>query len=118
MPPHGKKRANYLHGSQPVRSRRNPVTKLGKPAVSQHSPMRHYVLATIGPKTFFAEGKYFNGSFYDDTVTFKWLEANRLTEKLPPARPGGPQQIERTERGDQVLATWDEQHGPIETEEC
>jgi len=118
MPPHGKKFANHWHGSQPVRDRRNPVTKLGTPAARQHTASRHETLASIGPRTYAAtfgdQIEYVNGDRYVNPAAYAWARRNRLIELTDPERPGGAQKVQRTELGDQVLAAWNAVRGEQE----
>jgi len=120
MPPHGKKFANHWHGSQPVQDRRQPVSKLGKPALKQRTLARHEALASVGPMTM-ATGlldnvQVFNGQHFVDDLAFGWLLRNKLIELLPAERPGGARKVERTELGDRVLAAWNEKYGLIDLE--
>lgn len=121
MPPHGKKRANYLHGSHPVQVGRDKVVRLGTPAIRQHTGTRHYALASIGPTALAAElngrREFFNGPHFVDATAFDWMLRNLLIELRPAERPGGAQQVVRTERGDEVLAAWNEKYGEIDIEE-
>lgn len=120
MPPHGKKFANYLHGSYPVQGRSNAVSELGKPALKQRTLARHEALASVGPMTM-ATGlldsiQIFNGQHFVDDLAFGWLLRNKLVERLPAERPGGARKVERTACGDEVLAAWNEKYGPIDLE--
>lgn len=116
MPPHGKKFANYWHGSFPVQDRRKAVSKIGKPAVEQWTAERHYALATVGINAYVTtEGDYGNTPYIADSRSYAWLERNRLIDRQEATRPGGSQILLRNADGDRVLAAWNTEHGEPDT---
>lgn len=119
MPPHGKKFANYMHGSYPVQGKSRTGGKLGTPITKQYTPERHYVLATIGHHTFVtADGEYVNAPYFTDTQPFRWAAKNKLIRRdMLLGRNQRSWPVERTEDGDRVLAHWNAEHGEIETGE-
>jgi hypothetical protein len=115
MPPHGKKRANYLHGSHPVQRGRDGG-KLGTPIIKQHTADRHYALATIGLYTYVtADGEYFNTPYLVDTQAYKWAAANKLISRnMLLGRNQRSWPVELTEDGKRVLGVWNAEHGEID----
>lgn len=115
MPPHPKKRANYLHGSQPVLNRNS---RHGTPITRQHNAERHYVLATVGVYTYVtADGEYFNTPFFVDKRTFEWAAKNKLIARdMTLGRNQRSWPVVLTEDGERVLAVWNAKHGEIDIE--
>lgn len=116
MPPHGKKRNNYLHGSYPVQYKGRSGDKLGVPITKQYTKDRHYMLATIGVYTYVtADGEYFNTPFFADKATYQWAVKNKLVERdMLLGRNQRTWPIVRTEDGDRVLARWNAERGEVD----
>lgn len=114
MPPHGKKFANYLHGSQPVLNRNS---KLGTPITKQHTAARHYTLATIGLYTYVtADGEYFNTPYLVDSTAYRWAAKNKLIERdMLLGRNQRTWPVALTDDGKRVLAHWNATHGELDT---
>lgn len=102
---------------------RGGATRHGTPAIKQHTPNRHYTLATIGLYTYVTrDGEYFNNPYFVEQRDFKWAAANKLIERDPSltaivGRNWRTWAISLTADGKRVLAAWNTKHGKVDTPE-